>query len=156
MIFNTYANCPDNCPDKLNQDRSDPTKGDFADCAICEQRFHLNCVGFPAGSSERIKQYVCSTCKDDQHQAIWMALDPNRRKLNEKAREYFEVSAITGHRINRAYREFRVRWKNYTGRFDSWLREKDLDGAIDLLQDYCVEHSLDLSTIEAYVGSSSS
>ena len=84
-----------------------------------------------------------------------MALEPNRRKSNEKAREYFEVTAITGHRIHRAYREFRIRWKGYSARSDSWLRERDLDGAIDLLQNYCVEHSLDLSNIEAYVGSSS-
>lgn len=151
-----YANCPELCPDKINPDRADPTKGDFAECDACERNFHLNCIGYPVGSSNKIRKFVCSSCRDDEHQTIWMALEPNRRKMNEKAREYYDVSAIVAHRLHRSYREFKVRWSGYSPRHDSWLRERDLDGAIDILQDYCVDHSLELSNIEAFVGSSSS
>ena len=150
-----YVNCAETCPDKINADRSDPTKADFSDCTICFKHIHLNCRGFPAGSSEKIKKFVCSDCKNADNQTLWMAEEPNRRKQNEKAREYFEVSEIIRHRPHRSYCEFKVRWNGYASRHDSCIRERDMDGAIDLLQDYCIEHHLELSEITAFVGSSS-
>jgi len=49
--------------------------------------------------------------------------------------EEFEVEKITAHREGTDGLEFRVRWKNYTARYDSWVRADDLH-APALLQEY--------------------
>jgi hypothetical protein len=49
--------------------------------------------------------------------------------------EEWEVEAITDHRQKGKKLEYKVRWKGYTSRHDSWVKEEDMN-APDLLQVY--------------------
>ena len=34
-------------------------------CDICDNWFHLNCVGVPKQAAKRIQNFMCKTCKED-------------------------------------------------------------------------------------------
>ena len=52
--------------------------------------------------------------------------------------ETFEVGAIVGDRINNRKKEYKIRWKDYSEKYDSWEPEINLinDGVRDLIEEY--------------------
>ena len=134
------------------------TGGVSVQCDRCDFWVHVSCANLTERQVERIVNYFCDECSDEQHLTTWRRVRASERQKRIKERFYYEVREIRGFREGSTGREFLVGWQavsrrgSSTGASCSWEPEHHLDGAIDLLQQYCRSNSLPLSEIEGLMG----
>lgn len=133
------------------------TGEDIVCCDHCHEWTHFGCANLNKVLVDRIRNFFCNDCTSPERITSWYRQERNEQQLAEKPL-YFDVSSIMGHKLSDSGREFLVSWKP-TGRGStktthrpSWEPEKNLDGAIDILQQYCRENSLAYSEIEGLMG----
>lgn len=134
------------------------TGEDSIQCDLCDCWTHFGCAKLDAQQVERIINYFCESCRDDEHLITWRRVLATEEQRVMKSKHYYEVASIKGHRNSGAKREFLVEWQDCPvkeGAEDNvctWEPEKNLDGAIDFLQRYCQEKSIKLSEITGLLG----
>lgn len=135
----------------------DGTGEESIGCDHCDGWVHFSCAKVDKSTAERILNFFCNDCTSPDRITVWRRVERNPEQLAEKP-FYYDVNRIRGHRTVDSAREFLVSWKP-TGRgsirkthLPSWEPEHHLDGAIDLLQQYCRDNSLPYSEIEGLMG----
>ena len=123
-------------------------------CSKCEEWVHHTCSGLTEDQAvNKVKHFYCRACREKEgliHE--WNAEIPTPGQAEMKRKHYHEVEKIIGHSLTNRGRMFTVKWKGY--RKPSTLPEKNLDGCLDLLQDYCLVQNIFLSKIKGLVGAS--
>lgn len=72
---------------------------------------------------------------------------------SEKASRYYLVSKIIKHHINPDGKVwYFVSWEEFSEDHDSWIPESNMDGAIDLVQEYNLRQGLAPSSLVLYAG----
>lgn len=141
----------------MNQCKICKSRGDSNKiaCDKCDQSVHYKCVNLTPQDINSIVCYFCPDC-ENKTQLItrWRSRRPlNETELQEKRNLYFEVESILDHKETSDGRQFLAKWKRYNSRHNSWLPERNFDGALDMLQHYLRAHNLPLSRIEGIMGS---
>lgn len=72
---------------------------------------------------------------------------------SHKAKEYFIVRKIIKHHIQPDNEIlFYVNWEGFSEQQNSWEPEKNMDGAIDLVNEYRLKHNLPPTTLKKFAG----
>jgi len=122
-------------------------------CEHCEIWFHYSCAKLSSEEVDRIENFFCSQCESEHSKlTTWKAVRPNKQQKLDKLRNYHEVEKILSSKTVGATRKFFVKWKKYSSRYNSWEPEKNLDGCLDLLQQYLKRKNLPLSTMTGLLG----
>lgn len=124
-------------------------------CDSCDYWYHYECVGLDQSYVDEIESYFCDICRQDDMQIVWKRRQANTEQKNDKRKNYFKVEKILNHRGKDATRKFLVQWKDYSEDENSWEPEANMDGCIDILQDYLLKKKLPLSRVPGLVGRSS-
>lgn len=85
---------------------------------------------------------------------VWKVKIPNKEEKLDKMANYFEVERIIKYKRRQGKRAFFVSWKNYGEEENSWVDEEDMDGCLDLMQDFLLTNNLEFSKITGLMGSS--
>lgn len=128
---------------------------EMAQCDKCDRWTHNACAGLSEEVlSDKVNKFYCSKCRNKFGLVHDWQKKTNLSKEEkvDKMRNYFVVDKIVGHEITATGRKFIIKWKNYSE--TSLEPEKNLDGCIDLLQDYCIREQLPLSEVEGLLGAS--
>lgn len=144
------------CP-KCNQE----CEVDAVACDQCDNWFHFTCVNLVQRQVQRIDNFFCTSCTTPTRYTTWKRKDATLRQKALKNKEYHEVEAIHDHRYLHDTRQFLVEWKGCLSprsrvNVRTWEPESHLDGAIDLLQLYCMTKEIPLSEIEGLQGAAPS
>lgn len=127
-------------------------------CDKCNSWTHFKCANLTESQAERIINYFCDTCRDAHHPISWRKAIPTKAQRLMKAKLYWEVQAILNHKVIDSERHFEVEWKDCPVKqgspvnVTSFEPESNLDGCLDLLQNYCLDNSLPLSEIRGLLG----
>lgn len=124
------------------------------DWSRCKKWFHSVCIGFSDLDLTKINKFYCESCSTTNDiLTTWLA---DRNPVgNEKTRNYFEVESIESHEIDEFGRRwFEVNWLGY--RETTLEPERNLNGCLSLLQEYCRQHKLPLSKITGLIGGTQS
>jgi len=122
-------------------------------CKQCKEYSHLKCAYLNRTVRDQIRRFVCDRCEQSTNAITqWKGRKANRKQRRLKLRKYFEVERIVRHKITDSGRKFRIQWKGYRNRHNTWEPEKHLDGSLDILQAYLRHHKLPLSKVEKLVG----
>lgn len=122
-------------------------------CDKCDFWFHIECLKISKEETKRILNYFCNyCCKKYDLLTEWRKSKPSKMKKLDKEKNYFEVNEIISCRGQVPNREFYVSWKDYGPEENCWVLEKDMDGSIDLMQEFLLEHHEPLSTITGIMG----
>lgn len=136
------------CPLCTREDSAE----DMIICDECESATHYTCAFLSSAEVERIDSFVCASCELSTGKLThWKGQRARGKVLADKRKNYYEVERILADKTTSAGRSFKVLWKGY--KQPSWVREEDMDGALDLLQAYLRSRGKPLSTIEAKIGS---
>lgn len=133
------------------------TGEDIVGCDKCDKWLHYTCAGLTAEQVSRVINFFCKTCTNRQCFTTWRRVAATSAQKTMKRRLYHEVEAIHNHRTRGSQREFLIEWKGCLAprarvNVRTWEPEEYLDGAIDLLQLYCMEKEIPLSEIEGLQG----
>lgn len=131
------------------------TGEDVIGCEGCDRWLHYSCAGYLAAEVDRIDVYYCQDCEDKGDMTLWKREEATHRQKQIKAAHYYEVKRIVDDRENNGKRQFLIEWSTGTTqetRVRSWEPEEHLDGAIDLLQQYCRIAQIQLSSIKGLCG----
>jgi len=124
-------------------------------CKLCKEYSHLKCAYLSRADKNQIRRFVCDRCEEGTSRITeWKGKKADRRQRILKQRKYFEVEQIIKHKFTESGRKFRIKWKGYRNRHNTWEPEKHLDGSIDILQAYLKRNKLPLSKVEKLVGAS--
>lgn len=141
---------------------------DEASCSVCkgtESRFmiscdncmywvHYRCAKVNALLVNKIDKYYCPACiiSDPNFKITWK----NTKQAlpsETKERYYFPITEIVRHKITRNWqRNFLVHWENYSSKDRTWEPEKNLDGCLQILQDYLHKKNLPYSSVDGLMG----
>lgn len=123
-------------------------------CDKCDRWTHYSCAELTPKEVEVIINYYCDECEDEEHLTEWRRVRGTVSQRITKEREYYEVQGIHDHREVNGKRQFLIEWKSDrpNQRVRTWEPEEHLDGAIDLLQQYCRKKRISLSKIVGLVG----
>lgn len=131
-------------------------------CDMCDAWTHFECAKLTSQQVDSIINYFCEGCRDDdEHLITWRRLTATKEQRVMKSKHYYDVELIKDHRNEGSGREFLVEWKGCPVRpgsdtnVTSWEPEKHLDGCIDLLQQYCMQRQIQLSSIQGLMGADS-
>lgn len=129
-------------------------------CDRCDDSVHFGCAGLTRDQVNDIINFFCDRCRNKTRLCTWLRVGATREQKQTKLHEYYEVEDINDHHVVGSERQFLVEWKNCpvknTGINEcSWEPERNLDGAIDVLQHYCMEKSIELSSIQGLMGAGS-
>ena len=120
-----------------------PESNGMAQCDRCDSWTHHSCSGLPeAIVAEQVDKFYCTKCRDkyglihEWHKKLILTAEDG----DEKARDYYEVAEIVAHKLTTRGRIFTVRWKANDEL--SELPERNLDGCLDLLRDYCIKEKI--------------
>lgn len=117
-----------NCHQCGFSDLTDDALGPLTECSNCLKWYHNGCADI-IGAIEEDEDWYCPTCRD---------IDCD---------EDLEVEKIINHRITVHGRQFRIKWKNYGNKKNSWANETDLDECIGILNnEYASERVLERQT----------
>lgn len=88
--------------------------------------------GSPVFNVEHLKKYSSSPEEFGEREFM-----PETR-IHKTASEEYEVDFLVGHKYDRRSRKYKflVRWKGYNPHFDSWVTERDLRNAPQILREY--------------------
>lgn len=112
---------------------------EMVQCDKCEHWFHYECVPITSDQVDKVAKFYCNQCEQG-HKLIttWKVSKPDAAKRLEKRLHYHEIEEIVGHkevhRRGRTIRQFKIKWKNYSQRYNEWVEETGLDGCLNLLQ----------------------
>lgn len=123
-------------------------------CDRCDHSIHYTCASIPDSQAARVLNFYCDNCEALGERTVWREERPNRRQLIDKKKNYFEVEKILDHKYIGQERHFLIKWKGYSARYSTWEREKNLDGCLNLLQNYLRSKGLRASGIIGLLGSS--
>lgn len=124
-------------------------------CDRCDFWFHIECLKITKEQTKKIINYYCPYCSKKYYiQTEWRQRKPNKEKKLDKEENYYEVEEIISCRGQPPNREFFVSWKGYSREENCWVKEEDMDGSLDLMQDFLMEHNEPLSSIVGIMGSS--
>lgn len=125
-------------------------------CDKCDRWTHYSCAKLTQEEVDIIINYYCEECEDDEYLTTWRRVRGTVHQRMIKEKEYYDVEDIIEHRERNGKREFLVEWKQSNQgartRERSWEPEEHLDGAIDLLQRYCRNQEIPLSSIVGLLG----
>jgi len=125
-------------------------------CDGCDDWYHHKCMDINTSDSERIVEFYCWWCTGNLGLlTTWKGVQATGATLQDKRKHYYDVEEIVASKIRDRKRIFRVKWKGYAARNNTWEPEEHLDGALDILQQYLREHKLPCSTMTALLGASS-
>lgn len=127
---------------------------DMIRCESCNKFKHYSCAGITEQDANCIEYFFCDFCENEKgFLTSWPKRTPNEDEQSYKDSFYFEIESIIDHKIESNTRFFKIRWKNYGEKDDSWEPEIHLDAAIDLLQSYLHKHNMHSSQIKGLLGS---
>lgn len=117
-------------------------------CESCDWWLHYDCANLSKNLVDEIDRYYCEACResDANLKIVWHV------KL-AKDTSYFTVERILKHRTVGEERQFLIKWLNYPVSANTWEPEKNLDGAINMLQAYLEENKLPYSHVPGRMGS---
>lgn len=119
-------------------------------CYSCREYYSLTSVNLTTTLKNRLTRYACHVCYTKTGlRSLWDGISQRNKDTN-----YFEVHQIQQHKITRKGRLFLTSWAGFPNEFNTWLPEKHLDGAIDLLDGYLLEKGLPPTKIRKRLGSS--
>lgn len=138
----------DNCP--ICEKKADYGKA----CKSCGCKSHYKCARIPMRRAKKdIAEFYCFICEEkNKLLTAWK----NRGIGEAKGRDYFDVEAIIGYKVekktfkNPSGRKFCVKWTNFTA--TTWEPECNLDGCLDTLQKFCINKNIPISNIVGRVG----
>lgn len=127
-------------------------------CESCNKSFHTSCINLEEFANN-IESFYCRKCEIHKDKIIeWKQETPSGEFAKYKKKHYAEIETIIADRIkpnsNGEIRQFRIKWKNYSNRSNSWVDECDMDGCLDTLQRYLRWSGKSLSKIVGFVGAS--
>lgn len=129
------------------------TGEDVLGCDNCDRWIHLSCAKHSAEEVQRIKNWFCEDCEGNGRLTEWRRQRATSIQRMVKKKEYYEVDSIKGHRSRNDKLESLIEWKAIAGVKEStWEPEENLDGAIDLLQQYRRRENMPPSKIIGLLG----
>lgn len=131
--------CQINTPDSL-----------VIECDFCCEWSHLSCVNLTPLESKRIIEWYCNECEQLDNLTSWRRKRATREQRIDKQKNYFDVESIENIKQRGSERFFRIKWKGYEEK--TWEPERNLDGAIDILQKFLRERKLKPSEIYGLLG----
>lgn len=133
-------------------------EGKFVACDRCDKWFHCSCCELTDEEIDQVVNFFCPGCETEKLFTTWKRKKATREQRIDKSKNYYDVGAILDDKERNGKRFFKVAWKNGPGisetaaRKCTWEPEKNLDGAIDLLQLYCRLGKIPLSKIDGLLG----
>lgn len=123
-------------------------------CHKCRQPYHITCVGWSTDVLPEIDKFYCPKCTE-RYELLTTWLNNRHPRRGEKTGIYYRVKKITDHAIDEktGERYFEIKWLHF--RECTVEPEENLDGALELLQEYCRKQALAPSTIDGLIGKAS-
>lgn len=143
----------------------EPEDDEMIQCDKCDNWLHYSCCKLTQVEVDRIIKFYCKSCREKYNlMSEWekVNFEENSIEYRElKSSKYHPITKIIEHDFEDDKRIFKVEWEGVdpsTGRpwTPSWEWEHNLDGSLDLLQDYCISKNIELSTIVGRAGNVSS
>lgn len=117
-------------------------------CANCNFFVHYKCANLDVVLVNRLEKYYCAPCRqvNSDMKSVWK---DTGRVLAEsfKERHYFPVEKIVRHKWLRNKRFFLVQWESYGIKDRTWEPEDNMDGCLNMLQDYLEKKNLPYSRV---------
>lgn len=129
-------------------------------CDSCDAWVHFDCVKLRDDQVSRIINFYCLLCEQKPNGTLntWKSDKPSNSELIDERKNYYEVDSIVNHdyvrfgKVVNRRRRFRVRWRGYDHKSDTWEPESNLDGCLDVLQKYSRDNNMPLANIRGLLG----
>lgn len=123
-------------------------------CDNCMFWFHYKCVDLDLVLVKRIESYFCKECRRVNRgmKIEWKNTGKTAtRQVKEKF--YFPVDFIVRHKIQNNKRFFLIHWESFGANCRTWEPEENMDGCLNILQNYLESKNLPYSRVAGLMGS---
>lgn len=116
-------------------------------CNNCKFWIHYSCANLDQNLVDQIKEFYCKECVTVSGLSTSWKQESRHVTRTEKRKWYFPVKKIIRHKIANNERFFLIHWESYGIAERNWEPEKNLDGAINILQKYLETKKLPYSRV---------
>lgn len=124
----------------------------FIECSYCMTVSKYEDVHLDEELAQRITSYACYSCHNKRgKKTVW-----DGRINRNKDIDYFELFAIVGHKKEGDKLLFQAAWAGFPKQACSYQPEDNFNGALGILQDYCLVNKLTTNVTPRGIGASTS
>lgn len=123
-------------------------------CYDCGSKTHASCTQIKSSLVNKVLEFYCRNCILENKRILFRCRKASPKEVDDKMKNNYDVEEIQDYKWStlnkRKTRFFEIKWLGY--KKTTWEPEKNLADCLDMLQEFCMDNNLELSTIEGRWG----